>query len=729
MLGRASSDAGTRLHRSKSTSTVHRHPPPILEPLDPDLARQQAVAAATAAFVRAHTQGAADRTNKRSSEVSRSKSNASRKSITMQGQGSHFPPRDSSFRSTHPQKIGQDATSQRPSRASTINTETFPPFHPMPSMDRPVSVPRPLSAQPSIAFSEHARPNTQPKAGRLSASSSVTSQQIRKARSMYYANSVQTGSPIARPPTMYLTTPPPVTATPTLEIPVRAASARALAPSPLAMPHIPVTVETDETVDKARDRYLQSFQQRSVRHKPSLFMAPFIKRQDKSKSKRTSSSFASVSATSHRTPEDYTPDFTLSDFMPQADAKGKRSFSGSLKSKLKRVFRRSSKPASDLPVQQIQASRDYFGKAPIDIHDSDDIYDIPSPDEDVLQRVRARTPSYAPSRPVYTRSGSRSSSNVSARSKRSNQSLHSETNATNVSVSRVTSWGTTSTQDTLAQRAIKRLTIIHESKDSIGSEADQAASLLTKQKSPPPGTLAAFRDPMPIESLLEETSTPIDPKRVFSALMKEIQISKSTEDASQPPAHTPGAESDVFESSKTKNLHSADRDLHSSASRDFRMDVGNEQRPPSRRAPSATAQSTQGKASSIRTLGRAIRSTIRTVTPGEQRSSPCPVQHTSVRGTMRIPRDELGPSAVATSSDVEEDCINIDTRSVLLITSLTHCGLTCESLANLSTRAKCFRPLASRSNEEYQRPKSAGRHLWTTLRSCSSHVRRSGHTT
>ncbi|KAH4606278.1 hypothetical protein HBH82_109810 [Parastagonospora nodorum] len=661
MLARASSDAGTRLRRSKSTSTVHRHPPPILELLDPDLARQQAVAAATAAFVRAHTQGAADRTSKRSSEVSRSKSNASRKSITMQGQGSHFPPRDSSFRSMHPQKTGQDATSQRPSRASTINTETFPPFHPMPSMDRPVSAPRPLSAQPSIAFSEHARPNTQPKAGRLSVSSSVTSQQIRKARSMYYASSVQTGSPIARPPTMYLTTPPPVTATSTLEIPVQAASARALAPSPLAMPRIPVTVETNETVDKARDKYLQSFQQRSVRHKPSLFMAPFMKRQGKGKSKRTSSSFASVSATSHRTPEDYTPDFTLTDFMPQVEAKDKRSFSGSLKSKLKRVFRRSSKPASDLPVQQIQASRDYFGTAPIDIHDSEDIYDIPSPDEDVLQRVRARTPSYAPSRPAYTRSGSRSSSNVSARSKRSNPSLHSETNVTNVSVSRVTSWGTTSTQDTLAQRAIKRLTIIHESKDSIGSEADQAASLLTKRKSLPSSTLAAFRDPMPMESLLEETSTPIDPKRVFSALMREIEISKSTEDAPQPPAHTPGAESDVFESSKTKVLHSADRDLHSSASRDFRMEVGNEQRPPSRRGPSAAAQSTQGKASSIRTLGRAIRSTIRTVTPGEQRSSPCPVQHTSVRGTMRIPRDELDPSAVATSSDVEEDCINIDT--------------------------------------------------------------------
>jgi hypothetical protein len=442
--------------------------------------------------------------------------------------------------------------------------------------------------------------------------------------------------------------------------------ARALGPSPLAAPRLPVTVETDESVDKARDKYLQSFQQRPVKHKPSLFLAPFLKRQDKDKDKdqRASSGFISLSIGSQRTPEDSTTDITVDDFMPRPDAKDKRSFSGSLKNKIKRVFRRTSKPVSNLPVQQIQASRDYFGTAPVDIHDADDPYAIPSPDENVLQRVRARTPSYEPNRPAYLRSGSRSSSNGSARSKRSNHSLHSEAYATNMSASRVTSWGTTSTQDTLAQRAIKRLTIIHESKDSIGSAADGPASFLTKRKSLPSDTLAAFRDPMTMESLLEETSTPIDPRRVFSALMKEITTSKFSEVASDPAARTPGTESDVFESSRTKILHSSGRELHSSAGRDFRTGVGNEQKPPSRRAPSAAARSTQSKASSIRTIGKAIRSTIRTVTPGEQRSSPGPVQTASACGTAHIPRDDLEPSAVATTSDADEHCINIDTRSV-----------------------------------------------------------------
>lgn len=664
MLARASSDAGTRLRRSKSTSTVHRHPPPIIEPLDPDLARQQAVAAATAAFVRAQSHDAVDRTTKRSSEVTRSKSNASRKSLTMQGQGSHFPPRGSSFRSQQSQKPGHDTATVRPYRASTINSENFPPFYPMPSIDRPVSAPRPLSTQPSIAFSEHGRPNTQPKMSRQSASSSITSQQIRKARSMYYASSVQTGSPISRPPTMYLTTPPPTSVAPKPDLSVAIPPSRTLGPSPLAEPRIPVTVDIDESVDKARDKYLQSFQQHSVKHKPSLFMAPFMKRQDrgKDKGKRVHSGFASTSASSQRTPDDAIADIPLNDFMPQADKKDKRSFSGSLKSKIRRVFRRTSKTSPNLPVQQIEASREYFGTAPVDIESTVDLFAIPSPDENILQRVRARTPSYEPHRSLYVRSGSRSSSNGSARSKRSNQSLHSEVHATITSASRVTSWGTTSTQDTLAQQAIKRLTIIHESKDSIGSEADHAASLSTKRKPLPLGTLAAFRDPMPMESLMEESSTPVDPKRVFSALMKEITTSKSADPASNPLDRTPGAESDVFESSTTKILHSVGRDLHSSASRNFRANAGNDDRPPSRRAPSAAAQSTQSKTSSMRILGRAIRSTIRTVTPGEQRSSPCPVPPASVGGTTCIPGDSRDSSPVITTPDANEDCINIDTR-------------------------------------------------------------------
>jgi hypothetical protein len=725
MLARASSDAGTRLRRSKSTSTVHRPSPPILEPFDPDAARQQAIAAATAAFARAQNQDVADRKTKRSSEVSRSKSNASRKSLTMQGQGSHFPSRESNFRSVH-QPTRQCTETLQPSRADLINTEKFPSFHPMPDIERPLSATRPPSSRPSVAFSEYSRPNTQPKGARQSASS-ITSQQIRKARSMYYASSVQTGSPIARPPIMYLTTPPPVNVTPSLEVPAVLPPTRSVGPSPLAKTRIPVTVMADESVDKARDKYLQSFQQQSIKHKPSLFMAPFIKRQDKGKDKdkRTISGFASISVSSERTPDDSTADVTLNDFMPQPDKRDKRSFSGSLKSKIKRVFRRTSRPSPILPVQQIDASRDYFSTGLVDVRDVSNLYAIPSPEDTMLQRVRARTPTLESSRPVLLQPSSRTNSYGSGRSNRSDRSLHSEVHATNVSASRATSWGTTSIVDNLTQRAIKRMSIIHESKDSIGSDIDRAASTSIKRKSLP---LAAFREPMAMESLLEETSTPIDPRRVFSALMKEIETSKSMEPASNLVDHTPGAESDVFESSQTKVLYSSGRQLHSSSSKEPRPSTSNEQRSSSRRAPSAAAQSTQSNTSTIRSLGRAIRSTIRTVTPVEQRSSPCPERPASVRGAVRIPHDDEKSSSVVTTPDQDEECVGIDIKSVQLICINLLLILIARGSGNIAHCLTWFHLPVYRSKNALKGPRTDGKHPWITRNNFIRRGRLSGPT-
>jgi hypothetical protein len=669
MLSRASSDASIRLRRSKSASTVHRHPPPIQESFDPDAAKEQALAAAITAFARAQAQDAADRPTKRNSELSRSKSNTSRKSGAMQGQGSHFPARGSSFRSLQTHGTGEGVASQRLSQPGTVNANVVLEAHLTPN-DKPVSAPKPLSAQPSIAFGEHIRPSTQPKVGRQSVSSSITSQQIRKARSMYYASSIQTGSPIARPPTMYLTTLPTVTASSKVESSATVPTTRTLASSPLAEPRIPVIVATDESIDKARDSYLQSFQQRSIKHKPSLFLAPFIKRQDrgKDKSKRISSTFTSVSTGSQHTPGESTFDVSFNDFMPQGEKKDKRSISSSLKSRIKKVFRRPSRPSPRLPVQQIQASRDYFGTDKIGVQDTGDLYAIPSPEDELLRRVRARTPSLEPARPILGRSGSRTSSNGSVQSTRSIRSLHSEVHATNPSVSRMTSWGTTATEDTLAQRAIKRLTVIHESKDSIGSETDRVTSSLTKRKSIPVGALASFRDPMPMESLMEESSSYVDPKRVFSALMKEIETSKSIKPAANSVERTPGADSDVFGSKKTKILHSSARELHSSTSTDFSSSIVSDQRPLSRRASSAATQSSESKTSSFRNLGRAIKSTIRTVTPGDHGSSSYPDQPPSACKVVRIPKGDIPTSSAATIPDADEDCVNINSRSVWLVT-------------------------------------------------------------
>ena len=197
-------------------------------------------------------------------------------------------------------------------------------------------------------------------------------------------------------------------------------------------------------------------------------------------------------------------------------------------------------------------------------------------------------------------------------------SLHSDTNATHPS-SRVTSWSESSAGNTLTQRDIKRLTVIHESKDSISSDAERSISSNSiRRKTVPLPTFSAFKDPMPMESLMEEACTPVDPKRVFSALMREIDATKTQNSQPGLSDASPGAKSDVFESSATKELHAmTSRELHSSASKDNRMSISSDQRPPSRRRPD-TAQST---ASSIQSFGRAFKSTIRAVTPTERKAS------------------------------------------------------------------------------------------------------------
>jgi hypothetical protein len=638
MLARASSDAGSRLRRSKSTSTVQWHPPPIPEALDPEVAQRHALAAATTAYARAHEHGTTDHSKKRSSELSRAKSSPSRRSLAAQG--SHFPPRESSFRSANPQRTTQAPGVQRPPQKPTGKTDKFPSFYPTPGSERP------LSAQPSITFGENLRPSSQPKSHRQSAASSVASQQIRKARSMYYASSVQTGSPIARPPAKYLTTPP-MSMTPVPDISPALLQARTTARSPLASPRLPVAIGPSETIDKARDKYLQGFQQRQVKHKPSLFLAPFKKRQDRKRKERpTSAGLLSVSAGNRQASNDARSE-SLDDFgMPKRHKKGgKRSFSNSLKDKFKKVFRRTSNHATILPIQQIEASRDYFSyqAAPKDRN-----FDVPSPDDETLLRVRSRTPTIDRAPSPFVGPGSCGSN----RSRGSNRSLRSETNVAYPS-SRVTSWSDSSVVNTLTQRDIKRLTIIHEAKDSIGSQADRSMSSSSPKRTSlsVPATLAAFQEPMSVESIMEMGNNRIDAKRVFSALMKEIDAPKSMQTPINAPDSSPGAVSDVFESSATKELHisATTRELHQGTSRDVRTSISSDQRPSFRKRPDTV----HSKTSSIKSFGRALKSTIRTVTPTKARPSPGPDSTASVRGVVKIPRPGTAESE-STSSERDD---------------------------------------------------------------------------
>ncbi|EMD95326.1 hypothetical protein COCC4DRAFT_27516 [Bipolaris maydis ATCC 48331] len=620
MLSCASSDVEARLRRSKSASTVHKRPTSTAEPIDMATVRQQAVAAATTAYVRAHAQDATIHITRPSSEMVRSKSNASRKSFTSQG--NHFPPRGSSFRSMQAPKFEKSrgrGFQPQVQISTTEQTKGQPSsLYPTSTIGGSTSVPRQLPAQPSRTSSEKARPSSQQKISRTSTASSVTSQQIRKARSMYYASIVQTGSPIGRPPAEYLNTPASANETAVSESPSLHPHAQTLRSSPLAEPRIPVTVAPGVTLDEARDEYLHKFQQKSVKHRPSLFLAPFKKKQEKSNdsAKNTSDTY-SLSQSKEQTANEPTDHNALSDFLPPQEAKEKRSFSGSLKNRIRKVFRRTSDKRNDLPVQQIQASRDYFDVSHFSPPSAENTTSIPYPDEATLQRVRGRTSSLDSARPNHLRSGNRSDSTGSGRSTRS---LHSEVNAPQVPSSRVTSWGTNSTGDTPTQRTIKRMTVIHESRDSVGSEAERAnSSIASKRKSLPLPPLLSFREPMPMETLPEEKPTHVDPKRVFSALMREIGSNKSSHESSITARQISVAESDVLESNIAKHQFQT-QNLHSSGSCSARPSIDVDGRPQSRR--STMAHSVRSKTSTIRSFGRAIRLTIRAVTPVGNHSLP-----------------------------------------------------------------------------------------------------------
>lgn len=620
MLARASSDAGTRLRRSKSTtSTFHRRMPSAVEPSDPGIAQYHATAAAVAAFARYQAQQSIGAEASRNVELRRSKSTTSRGSLISQG--SHFPPRESSVRSMPTQGRPQAATIHEVPVLPVSHAEKLPNLDSAPSSDRLLSSSRPRSAQPSITLNDHPHPMSQPKSYRPSTASSVTSQQIRKARSMYYASSVQTGSPIARPPAKYLTTPPIVETSPSLSSTPRSyIPSRGTGPSPLTSSRVPGAIAPNETVDNERGRDLQGFQQQTVKHKPSLFLAPFRKRQDRSKddSKRMSSVVAPEVTAQYKFTNDTSVGITVNDFVPHSDSKDKRSFSGSFKKRIRRVFRRPSSKAPNLPVQQIEARRDYHTNE----NESASIVqsDIPSPDERLLQRVRSRTPSLDSGHPWSVRPTSRSSSKESAHSI---HSLHSDANVSYTSASRVTSWETSASGDTPTQRATKRLTVIHEAKDSIGSVAEGPNTVSMKRKSLPHPAFSAFKDPMHMESLTEEVSTPsIDPRRVFSALMREIDASKTVIAPAAMPDHTPSADSDVFRSNENRIAHVPLREVYSSASRVSAISTADRHSVAESHSTRLDARRTPSKKSSIRSFGHAIRSTIRTVTPGVRPYSP-----------------------------------------------------------------------------------------------------------
>ncbi|KAF2492697.1 hypothetical protein BU16DRAFT_620042 [Lophium mytilinum] len=580
MLARASSDAGARLRRSKSTNSVTRLPPPLPESLDPDVAQKHALAAATTAYARAHelevAERARSRASTRASTLSRTKSNASRHS-----EGRHFPARESSLRFCQSPKGGYISAFPRHSiagpdaklpRIASVTPAGTPSAHPTPA-----GTP---SAQPTLSLDEIARPATQFATHRNSLAEPTNT--IRKARSMYYASSVQTGSPVPRPPAKYLITPPPASAVPEQRRSFLADLGISSSASAVP-PRLPATISGDETIDKVRDKYLQDFQKRQLRQRPSFILGPFKnkKRQEKEKGGLSSITSRSVGSVVY----DNIPPVAMTsveDVTLIADPqKEKRSFSNTLKSKFKRVFRRTSIIPTTLPVQQIDASRDYFSTcvSPPPLGGDGSFDDTCTPDHTSLNYTHTQGSSLdileSSARP-----GSRASSIVS-----------------NFSASRVTSWNSSS----VGNSANKRLSVIHEAKGSIASEAAMLPPSPTRRPPPVPA-LSSLRDLVQMDDVAEEFPTPMDPGRVFSALMKES-----------------GDRNGLREGEEDSEMEDENNSMCKGSNHSTSVTLTNQSR--------------------ISGLSKATKGTIRTVTPDPLDGPAVPGRTTSVRGAVRIPRE------------------------------------------------------------------------------------------
>ena len=571
----ASSNARTRLSRSKSTPTVHQRAVGVApELMDPDVAQKHALVAATTAYARAHATNIAERSKSRDSGMQRSKSNASRKP-----EGRHFPPQEYSLRFSQSEKGGY--MSSVPHHQRTAASKNVPLVHRAGLGDTVIS-------PPSLAGSENTRPGTQARI-----SSPTATNHIRKARSMYYASSVQTGSPIGQPSAKYLTAPR--TANP---VPESLLSDLGAVSIPAATARLPATISGNESLGKVRDRCLQDFQNRKLRERPSFIMAPFRKRHEKATKKLTKPQVGKV------TYDNNMPSSGIDENVKKPLSgleKPKRSISNSLRNKIKRVFHRSSNVSTTLPVQHVEASREYFGN-----HGSRSLVvrssfeNIPSHDKEALSCARSRTSSLEIP-PSFARAKLGESSTA-----------RSEVDASEAG-SRVTSWTNSSAGNTVTTRDTKRLFVIHEANPSITSAASAALASSNYQSPPVPG-LMAFRNPMSVECDAKEAPATIDPQRVFSALMKEINgVNPEIEDDTDE-----GTENDVFISSRGTHDQTASSTL--------------------------TMQSRMN--SPAFGLNRATKVTIRNGTPDQPKT---PVRTTSFRRAVRIPRAD--PSYGSTNED------------------------------------------------------------------------------
>ena len=249
----------------------------------------------------------------------------------------------------------------------------------------------------------------------------------------------------------------------------------------------------------AREQFLQQSEEESPQRRSSYALTQSARRNQKALRKTvrtvTDSRFGAAIASPNQNCQPTRQGLTVK----------ARGFSAKIKGKLRRVFVRSGKTDS-LPVQQLEASRSYWGR---DIQPALSVRD--GYDENLafkvhrLSTISSRVPSIqavSPNAEVESGAGS----------------LHSgeSDNDHGHDKSRVTSWTNSTATNTMLSGHVadfRRLSVIQE-------HANQSqVSLFSPSKSE---RYAAFRGPMVISGGAASDLEAIDSRRVYSALMKRL---------------------------------------------------------------------------------------------------------------------------------------------------------------------------------------------------------------
>lgn len=441
MLSRGNSDAATRLRRAKSTSSVQTYRPTTSDStrIDPEVAHQHAVVAASHAYGAAQGSG------------SPHKKAESHKSGNTGEDAGHRLERRQSVRFTGPTAVPlrQRSITRRQTPGTTAQR---PKLHAAASFER--RGPESLVQGPSgvVAVS-----NPSEYVERRVSSTPSSYKKIRKTKSMFNPSKApslpfMSGSSKNRGHRHSQSLEHRVSEDGRPESGIR----RSLSFSEQHNTSInrrSKIANQDAAVQLARDTYVRQLEQQRLKEKSSFM--DFAKPRKTAKIKgfrrtvRTSSSNSYGSAVGSQGAQTQEPS--------KSDGLGNkaRSVSTSLKNRLKRVFQKSSDTGGSMPKQQLDAGRPHFGDYMATSNGVQQRYEhhIPSPDHETLRRVDSRgscardTSAFVvPSHPGSIRS------------------IHSDTSSIEAP-SRVSSWATSTIGSALAShqaRENKRLSIIHE---------------------------------------------------------------------------------------------------------------------------------------------------------------------------------------------------------------------------------------------------------------------------